>query len=191
MNPADEIILIKQCKDGDQAAFERIVLTYRDRIYNLCRYMLGNPQDAEDAAQDVFIKAYQNLKHFKPHASLYTWLYRIAINTSIDYRRKRLSFWGSLWRDSSREEDLLNHQPSSILSPEQLYTSKELGKSIQFALQKLSTKLRTILILKEIEGLSYEEIAAILKISIGTVKSRLSRAREEMKKLLKEVTEQR
>jgi RNA polymerase sigma-70 factor (ECF subfamily) len=84
-NKADDLSLINRFKAGDISAFEEILLRHQDKIYNLCRRMLGNSHDAEDATQDVFLKAYQNLNKFKPESSLHTWLYRIAVNTCIDY----------------------------------------------------------------------------------------------------------
>ncbi len=86
---ADDGDLITRFKGGDLSAFEDLVRKYQDRVYNLCRYMIQDTQDAQDAAQDVFLKAYGSLKAFKPDASLYTWLYRIAVNTCLDYKKKR------------------------------------------------------------------------------------------------------
>lgn len=185
----DDIGIITRFKDGETSAFEEIVHKYQDRIYNLCRHMLGNAHDAEDAAQETFIKAYQNLGNFRPDASLYTWLYRIAVNTCIDHKRK--PFFESLFKRSSEGEDFEIERQSDAPSPEKLYESKQTGVAIQLALAKLSDKLRTAIILKEIEDLSYEDISDVLDISIGTVKSRISRAREELKALLKEFMEQK
>ena len=151
--------------------------------------MLGNTHDAEDAAQDTFIKAYQNLKKFKPEASLYTWLYRIAVNTCLDYKKRPL--WESLFRKAGEDKEYILEPLADEPSPEKLYESNQLGLVLRKSLGKLSLKLRTVIILKQIEGLSYEEIADILGISIGTVKSRISRARDELKKSLKEFTEQK
>jgi RNA polymerase sigma-70 factor (ECF subfamily) len=189
MNKADDPILINRFKDGDTYAFEEIVLKYQDRIYNLCRYMLGNAHDAEDATQEVFLKVYQNLNKFKPDSSIHTWLYRIAVNTCIDYRRKPL--FESLFKTSREGDIFVLDQPSDSPSPERLYESRQIGNAIQLALGRLSEKLRTVIVLKEIEGLSYEEIAEVLDVSIGTVKSRISRAREELKELLKKFREQK
>jgi RNA polymerase sigma-70 factor (ECF subfamily) len=189
MHKADDLSLIKRFKAGDISAFEEIVLKYQDKIYDLCRHMLQNAHDAEDAAQDVFVKAYQNLNRFKPEASLLTWLYRIAINTCIDYRRK--PFFESLFKTSKEGDVFAVDQLSDSPSPERLYESKQISHAIQLALGRLSEKLRTVIVLKEIEGLSYEEIAEILEVSIGTVKSRISRAREELKELLINFREQR
>jgi len=185
MNKASDLSLINKFKNGDTSVFEEILLTYQDKIYNLCRYMLGGTHDAEDATQDVFFKAYQNLNKFKPDSSLYTWLYRIAVNTCIDYRRK--PFFESLFKKSKEGDVFVVDQPSDSPSPERLYGSKEISNAIQLALGRLSEKLRTVIVLKEIEGLSYEEISEVLDVSIGTVKSRISRAREELKKLLKNI----
>jgi RNA polymerase sigma-70 factor (ECF subfamily) len=144
--------------------------------------MLGNTADAEDAAQDVFLKAYQALPKFQPEASLYTWLYRIATNTCIDYKKKPI--FESLFGDSGEGERLVHDRATDAPSPEKLYQSKQIDKALQESLGKLSPKLRAIIILKEIEELSYEEIADALEISMGTVKSRIARAREELQRLL-------
>ena len=185
----EDLELISSFKRGDKSAFETIILNYQDRIYNLCRYMLANEHDAEDAAQDTFLKAYQSLNDFKPNASLYTWLYRIAVNTCIDYKRR--PFFESIFRRSDTGEEKVIEYASTSPSPERLSESKQMGHALQKSLKKLSQKLRGVIILKEIEGLSYEEIAAVLDISIGTVKSRISRAREELKELMKDFTEQK
>ncbi len=186
---SDDIQLISRFKKGDTSAFEELVLKYQDRIYKLCRHTLGNAQEAEDAAQDTFVKAYQNLKKFTPESSLFTWLYRIAVNTCIDYKRR--PFFESLFRRSNEGEDLIVEPLSNEPSPDRLYESKQMGRALRLGLKQLSEKLRTVLILKEIEGLSYEEIAEVLDISIGTVKSRISRAREELKERLQKFTEQK
>jgi RNA polymerase sigma-70 factor (ECF subfamily) len=149
--------------------------------------MLGNAHDAEDAAQDVFLKAYQAMPRFEPGASLSTWLYRIAVNTCIDYKRK--PFLESLFRRSDEGEEIMIDMPSGEPSPERLAESKQMEQALQKSLGKLSQKLRTAIILKEIEGLSYEEIAEVLDISMGTVKSRISRAREELLDLMEETLE--
>lgn len=185
----DDLNLINRFKDGDTSAFEEIVFKYQDKIYNLCRHMLGNAHDAEDAAQDVFLKAYQNLNKFRPEASLHTWLYRIAVNTCIDYRRK--PFFESLFKSSKEGDEFVEELPADSPSPDRLYESKQISNAIQLALGRLSERLRMVILLKEIEGLSYEEIAEVLDVSIGTVKSRISRAREELKKLLKKFREQK
>ncbi len=188
MQNSDDLNLIKSFKNGDTSAFGEIINKYQDKIYNLCRHMLGNAADAEDVAQNVFLKAYQALPKFKPEASLYTWLYRIATNTCIDYRKKPV--FESLFGNSGEGERLVHDRVSDAPSPEQIYQSKQIGRALQESLGKLSPKFRAIILLKEIEELSYEEIADTLDISIGTVKSRIARAREELQKLMKKFREQ-
>jgi RNA polymerase sigma-70 factor, ECF subfamily len=178
MTSTDENALIQLFKKGDPSAFEAIVRKYQDRIYNLCRYMLQDPENAQDAAQDAFLKAYRALKDFRPGASLYTWIYRIAVTTCLDYRRKSR-------REMSRSEPLTEDLPSVEPLPEQLFASAEIPHSIQLALQKLPEKLKAAIVLREIEELSYEEIAEVLHTSPGTVKSRISRARDALRSLLK------
>ncbi len=177
MTFSDDKDLIVRSQRGDHSAFEQLVLKYQDRIYNLCRHMIQDSDDTQDAAQEVFIKAYSGLRSYRPEASLYTWLYRIAVNTCLDYSKKSRP---EPFEDESAVENFASAQPS----PERLYQSKETGRLIEAALQRLPKKLRAAIVLKEIEGLSYEEIAESLDTSIGTVKSRISRAREEMRRLL-------
>jgi RNA polymerase sigma-70 factor (ECF subfamily) len=170
--------LIARFKKGDPSAFEAVVLRYQDRIYNLCRYMLRDPRDVQDAAQDVFLKAYRALQDLRPDSSLYTWFYRIAVNTCLDYKRRSQ-------REALRNEPLAEDLPSDEPFPEQRYESREITEAIQLALQKLPAKLRAVMVLREIEGCSYEEISQILRTSVGTVKSRISRSREQLRHLLK------
>lgn len=188
-NKADDLSLVNRFKKGDASAFEEILLKHEDRIYNVCRYMLGNEDDADDAAQDTFIKAYRNLSDFRPDSSLYTWLYRIAVTTCLDYKKR--PFFTSIFGGTREDDEVVSELPSDEPSPERLYESKQTGHALRAGLKQLSEKFRTILILKEIEGLSYEEIADVLDISIGTVKSRISRAREELKQQMKKIMEQK
>ena len=183
----DDIKLIENFIRGNSSAFDGLLQKYQDRIYNLCRYMLENPQDAEDAAQDTFMKAYQGLKSYTPSASFYTWLYRIAVNTCLDHKRK-FSFHSLFF--SSDKENQIDHFPSQAPSPESAYATNQSMHALQTALNKLSAKLRVVIVLSELEGLSYEEIAEILDVSVGTVKSRISRARDELRKNIKKSTEQ-
>jgi RNA polymerase sigma-70 factor (ECF subfamily) len=178
MTSINERDLIGRFKQGDRSAFEVIVHSHQDKIYNLCRYLLQDPRDAQDAAQDVFLKAYRGLKDFTPESSLYTWLYRIAVNTCLDYRRRSR-------REVFSNEPLAEDLPSDDRSPHQLYESMKISDSLQLALQKLPEKLRAAIVLREIEELSYEEIAEVLHKSPGTVKSRISRARDQLRHLLK------
>jgi RNA polymerase sigma-70 factor, ECF subfamily len=178
MKKFDDMDLLLRFKHGDLSAFEDFVIEYEDRIFSLCRYMLGNHRDAEEAAQDVFLKAYQKLNDFRPEASLYTWIYRIGVNTCLDHKRK------SFLRILKHSESRMNSSPGES-TPENHYQSKETAMAINRALSGLPEKIRTTIVLREIELLSYEEIAETLNESIGTVKSRISRARELLRAALK------
>lgn len=177
----DDFDSIADYKQGNTSAFEPLLLKYQHRIYTLCRYLLEDPHDADDAAQDTYVKAFQGLKRFTPDASFYTWLYRIAVNTCLDQRRKASLRTGLFVANGT---DFLDTAPSQSPSPESHYETKQAFQSLQTSLNRLSMKLRLPLVLKEVEGLSYEEIAVALDVSVGTVKSRISRAREEMAKLM-------
>jgi len=184
----DDISFIENFKKGDTSAFGSLVEKYQDRIYTLCRYMLENQDDANDAAQDTFVKAFQGLKAFTPTSSFYTWLYRIAVNTCLDHKRK-FSFRSLLF--STDNETHIDSFPSQAPSPESAYATKQSMQVLQAALKRLSEKYRVVIVLNELEGLSYEEIAEILDVSVGTVKSRISRARAELHKNMKKITEQK
>ncbi len=174
---ADDPDLARRCIAGDLSAFGELVRKYQDKIYNLCCYMLQDSDSARDAAQETFLKAYSKVKEFRAESALYSWLYRIAVNTCLDHKKKARP-------DQLEDESLLTDLASSEPTPERLYQAKELGRTLQAALQKLPDEMRASIILKEMEGLSYEEIAEVLHVSLGTVKSRISRAREELRRLL-------
>jgi RNA polymerase sigma-70 factor (ECF subfamily) len=177
MKTPDDRHLIDLFKRDPDTAFKRIVEEYQDRIFNLCVFMLHSREDAQEAAQDTFIKAYRSLEKFTPQASLYTWLYRISINTCIDYTRKyRARF--------INDEDVIAEIASPEPSPEKVSQSREVTAVIRKALESLAPDFRAIIVLKELEGLSYEEISEVLQISMGTVKSRISRARDALRQLL-------
>ncbi len=184
MKKLDDPVILERFKNGDTSAFKEIVIAYQDNIYELCFRMLGDRDNAQDAAQETFLKAYQGIGRFEPDASIYTWLYRIGVNTCIDYKRR--SALESFFRRPFSSGDAIEQEPSDAPSPERLAESKQAAAALQKALGKLSHKLRAVIVMKEIEELSYEDIAKVLDISLGTVKSRISRAREELKRLVAE-----
>ncbi|MDP2689155.1 MAG: sigma-70 family RNA polymerase sigma factor [Deltaproteobacteria bacterium] len=177
----DDQVLIDRSKRGDKSAFEAIVLKYQNRVYNICRYMLG-PADVEDAAQDSFIKAYRNISGFTPSPGFSAWITRITINTCLDYKRRPKHL--PLAKSPVEGDEYEHEEASRAPGPEGSFASKQAGLAVEEAIRRLSDKLRAVLVLHEIEDLSYEETAAALGISMGTVKSRLFRAREELRKLL-------
>lgn len=172
---------------GDEAVLGEMVRINQDRIYNLCRYLLKNPHDAEDAAQDVFLKACRKAGELRPDSSISAWLCRIAVNTCADYRKR--PFFESLFRWGTDGDELEIDPPCSGPTPEQACENSQVAAAIERTLRRMSEKLRTVLVLNRIEGLSYEEIALVLDVSLGTVKSRISRAREEFMEAMGEYRE--
>ncbi len=189
LNAGSDGEILERVRSGDRRAFEGIVLKYQDAVYNLCRYMTGGSGDAEDVTQDTFIKAYRNLEKFRDTGSFSSWLYRIAVNTCLDLLRRPVP--GRLFRTSPDGERFALETASNAPTPEETLQSKQARSAVERAVSSLSPKLKAVIVLNEIEGLSYEEVSEVLGISTGTVKSRLSRAREELRKRLKRSTEQK
>lgn len=179
--------LVMEFQAGNPAVFDRLVMRHRDNIYNLCYWLLGNYQEADEAAQDTFLKAYGGLNTFRRQASFSTWLHRIAVNTcknrlgSLAFRFKKRSFSFTSGRLS--ENELQDRSPTPLEAMEQKQAAEALAK----ALAHLPKDKRIVLVLREIEGFSYEEIAALTGLALGTVKSKLARARADLaKRLIKE-----
>ncbi|MGH9761968.1 MAG: sigma-70 family RNA polymerase sigma factor [Blastocatellia bacterium] len=182
-----EARLIARLRAADLYAFEELVAYFEAPVYSLCYRLLGDAEEARDAAQETFIKVYKGLKSFRGESGLKTWIYRIAINQAMNQQR-----W---WRRRHREQTVsleLSRKdsdqtlgsllPSRADSPEQAAISSEREKCIMRALMELKTEYRVALILREVEELSYEEIAQALMISIGTVKSRIARGRDDLRR---------
>lgn len=183
-------ILVDRFKAGDQGAFDEMVTRYWDRIYGMVNQLLRNQQDAEEVTQDAFIRAHRALGNFRGESSFSTWLYQIATNLARNrywywWRRKRdrsISFEAPLGADS--ETTLADVFPAEVVSPEDATVTQEFVDRVAAGMEQLSEKHREILILRNVQNLSYEEIADILKISVGTVKSRIARARESLREKL-------
>ncbi len=174
--------LVARCQAGDARAFELLVLKYQRRIQRLIGRMVRDPHLVEDLAQETFIRAYRALGQFRGEAQFYTWLYRIAVNTAkkalLDLRRDPAAAENSVRGMGEDETSPPAHEPSSMETPEALLASHELAEQVNAAMEALPDELRQALCLREIEGLSYEEIADIMQCPIGTVRSRIFRARE-------------
>lgn len=183
--------LVKLTQNGDKRAFQTLMERHQRRIFNLCFGMVKNSADASDLVQEAFIKAYRNIGKFRGQSAFYTWLYRIAKNVSIDFlrkakRRTMVDFDDAIRRDEpvDGDETLL---PSPLgINPAKVASRRELLEQIDAAMSTLSEAHREILILREIDGLSYQEIADTIDISIGTVMSRLYHARKNMQAELSE-----
>ena len=184
----DDRDLITSHKDGDETAFPELVQRYETRVYNHCVRMINDREESADLTQEVFLKVFRNIGNYEHTYSFYTWLYRITVNCCIDYIRKRkrqaqsisLSFNTTDESSSGKEQEI----PDITFTPDRFMRDKETSKMLHEAMSRLSDKMRTIILLKEIERFSYEEIADILNCSRGTVKSRLFRARERLRELL-------
>jgi len=187
---ADISELVRNAKEGDDEAFGMLVEQYQDRIYGYVFRMLHDSDEAEDVAQEVFIRAYQNLAGFREAASFPTWLYRIATNLAIDAARARKSRrTNSFSLDEPVETDegeMQRQLPADMPGPVDLVESSELQRTVAEAIAQLSAKLRTVITLYDIEGLSYKEIAEVLGCPVGTVKSRLFNARNQLRDKLEE-----
>ena len=186
----EDVELVKAFQVGDRTAFDALVLNHKDKVFNLCYWFLGDRQEANDSAQDTFIKVYRSLKKFRFESAFSTWLYRIAANTcknrlkSSEYRHKkkivRLDNPGEI-EGGKYSIEIYDKSPSPMID----FEKKERMMLIYKAIASLPTDQRTIVVLRDIEGLSYEEIANITGLNFGTVKSRLSRARQQLKKKLR------
>lgn len=178
--------LVQQAKGGNEQAFATLLEQNQRRVYNLALRMTGNPDDAAELSQEAFINAWRGLPKFQGDSSFATWVYRLTSNVCIDFlrrekRRNNLSMTVSLSDDDEvRQAEL----PDERYSPEQQAERRELQDTIHAGLETLSEEHRTILVMRELDGLSYSEIAQLLELEEGTVKSRISRARLALRKYL-------
>ncbi len=180
--------LVELVASGDQDAYRILVERYQSKIFAVAYGLMHNREDAREVAQEAFIKAYRNLKGFRRDASFYTWIYRITVNLGIDFRRKAYrSRETALDENRITPSDAHHTGPRPMANPSQAYERQELGGSIRAAIDQLPADQRTAIILREIEGLSYKEIAEAMGCAEGTVMSRLFYARKKLQELLKGV----
>jgi RNA polymerase sigma-70 factor, ECF subfamily len=187
---ADDRRLIAASLKGDPAAFGELVRRYQDRLYNTVYRLLDNADDAQDVVQDAFVNAYQSLDGFKGDSQFFTWLYRIAVNTAISHKRKqRLTLSINAVRNGEGRVEPLDTSDAS--RPGHALERVEEERRVQQALNRLSVEHRTVLIMKDMEGQKYEAMAEILGVPIGTIRSRLHRARTELRELLEQQEEEK
>jgi RNA polymerase sigma-70 factor, ECF subfamily len=166
-------------QQGDKSAFDFLVIKYQHKIIQLVNRYVKDPSEAQDVAQEAFIKAYRALGNFRGDSAFYTWLYRIAINTAKNYLVSRSRRSSDYQVDIQDAENLENaHQLQGMETPERLLLNQEIIDTIKSAIEKLPEEMRTAIMLREFEGMSYEEIAEAMDCPVGTVRSRLFRARE-------------
>lgn len=185
-------LLVARFKKGDQSAFDEMVSRYWGRIYAMVNQLLRNTQDAEEVTQDAFIRAHRGLENFRGDSAFSTWLYQIATNLA----RNRYWYWWRRKRDKSISIDqpigsegdmtLADVLPAQVETPDDITVTQEFVDHIAIGMEKLSAKHRQVLVLRNIKNMTYEEIAQVLEVSLGTVKSRIARARDSLRSKLGE-----
>ena len=188
---ASDLSLVQRVQRGDKSAFDVLVLKYQHKVVKLVMRYVRNPAEAEDIAQDAFIKAYRALPQFRGDSAFYTWLYRIAINTAKNavVARDRNPVDFDLDMTNNDESYEMQGRLKDSETPEALVLTDEIRTTVNAAIANLPDDLREAIVLRELEGLSYEEIAARMDCPVGTVRSRIFRAREAIDSRLREVFE--
>ena len=188
-----ELDLVKRCQAGQTEAFDELVVRYRTRIFGMIYNMVHNEQDAWDLAQDSFVKAWNSIKRFRGQSSFYTWMYRIVMNVTIDWlRKKQVKGAGTEFDDAIQLKEI---EPASRTVPKpdalpyERMERSEIRAQIGNAIAQISPEHRAVILMKEIEDMQYHEIAEALDCSIGTVMSRLFYARKKLQNLLRDVYE--
>lgn len=179
-------VLVQAVLDGDATAYRGLVERYQERVYTVVYGLVRNREDARDLSQEAFVRAYQNLKTFRVESSFYTWLYRIAMNTALDHLRRQ-----KMRRHEAYEEGVATRETGSVMgdgahrdSPTRNLERKQLHARLMAALDELPEDQRQVIVLREVDGLSYKEISDVMEIPEGTVMSRLYYARRKLKSAL-------
>lgn len=183
-------VLVARVQAGDRAAFDLLVSKYHRKVLRLISRLVRDPAEVEDIAQETFIKAYRALPQFRAESAFYTWLYRIAVNTAKNYlsasNRRPIPMSDLMKADDEDESPLSSFEPAvDMQTPDSVMLSRQIAKTVEQAMEALPADLRTAVTLREIEGLSYEEIAAAMNCPIGTVRSRIFRARDAIAERLR------
>lgn len=181
-----ETIVVRRAKQGDQEAFETLLTRYEKRVYSLAYHYAGNEQDAMDISQEAFLQVYRFLPQFNEESQFSTWLYRVTSNVCKDYLRKRNARAAASLSVGEEGEEYLLEAPDLRYNPEDALEQKEMRREIREGLAQLSPDHREILVMRDVLGLTYGEIASSLELEEGTVKSRIARAREKLRQKLVE-----
>ena len=186
---AEEGILLEKARGGDASSFSALVELYQERAIHTAYSFLGNMEDARDIAQEAFVKAYENLDNFKSESKFYTWFYRILLNQCKDFLRKkkiRRAFTFFFSTAEGEELDPAANVPDGARTPGEAFADKELGLSVNEALEKLPFRQKSVFVLRYLEGLSLEEISESSSITVGAMKAHLWQACQQMRTLLKD-----
>ncbi len=195
-NGVDDAVLVRRCWQDDSAAMERLILKYQNRIYNVILKICADHDDAAELTQETFVKVIENIDNFQGRSSFYTWAFRIAVNLTLNYCQRNARFrFSSL--DASEAKAEYNSQPGRVLKgflsddsspdPVAIAENRELCEIAVESLKKLDDAQRAVVVLRDIEGMSYAQIANVLDIELGTVRSRLSRGRKKLRQILEAI----
>ena len=191
----DDTVLVEKCREGNSSAMERLIIKYQNRIYNVILKICGNPDDAAELTQDTFVKVIQNIDKFRGKSAFYTWAFRIAVNLTLNRCKRKVKIaFKSLDKSRYLESEKAKKDLKSFLEdknardPADIAASRELTKIIINAVMQLEDDSRAVVVLRDIEGMNYQQIAKTLELKLGTVKSRLSRARKNLREILEEAS---
>ncbi len=186
----DDVVLVQQCQMGDSESAERLIRKYQNRIYNAILRICDNPDDAAELTQDTFVKVIENIDKFQGRSSFYTWAFRIGVNLTLNYCQRNvklgLKSLDAEDADDSEAKGVLKHllADAALPDPAAVAQNKELCGLVLKALKKLDDAHRAVIVLRDIEGMDYAQIAEVLDIELGTVRSRLSRARTSLREIM-------
>lgn len=190
----DDRVLVRQCRDGDSVAMERLILRYQNRIYNVILKMCGDPDDAAELTQETFVKVIENIDKFEGRSGFYTWTFRIAVNLTLNFCQKNAKLnLRSLDSETEQYSDQNRQVLSDFLSdenspdPVSVAQDKELYEIAWKALMGLDDAHRAVIVLRDIEGMNYSQISKVLDVELGTVRSRLSRARSKLTQIMEAI----
>ncbi len=194
----DDAVLVRQCWQGDSAAMERLILKYQNRIYNVILKICADPDDAAELTQETFVKVIENIDNFQGRSGFYTWAFRIAVNLTLNYCQRNARFgFSSLDAEQVLPAGNKQGQPGRVLKeflsddsspdPVAMAENRELCEIAVESLKKLDDAQRAVVVLRDIEGMSYAQIANVLDIELGTVRSRLSRGRKKLRQILEAI----
>ena len=192
----DDVTLVERCRQGDSEAMERLIIKYQNRIYNVILKICANADDAAELSQETFVKVIENIEKFEGRSSFYTWLFRIAVNLTLSYCKRSVKL-GLKSLDSEDDErgregrralkEFLSDD--SLSDPAAIASKKELYELIKKAMMKLDDNQRAVIVLRDIEGMDYAQIAKVLDVELGTVKSRLNRGRSNLREIMEAISQ--